>query len=144
VQITRRGINSLLVQHIHIEPGVVGNDDGSLVTGQLLQLGVGFTSPKKRFALDHPVGDVVDGHGIDGDRHTGIEQFADCRTTLGLEGDLAEPVFGPGAGGFRVEEDEHAYPPFTFFRNFPAYLKVTTRLAGRIASSPVAGFRPLR
>jgi hypothetical protein len=86
----------------------------------------------------------MDGHGIDGDRNPGIESFTDSRPTLRLEGDLAEAVFWPGASRFRVKEDEHAYPPFTFFRNFPNHLNVTTRRFSSIMSSPVAGFHPLR
>ena len=34
--------------------------------------------------------------------------------------------------------------PLTFSLNFPEHLNVTTRLAGRVATSPVAGFRPFR
>jgi hypothetical protein len=34
--------------------------------------------------------------------------------------------------------------PLIFSRNFPEHLNVTTRLADKMASSPVAGFRPFR
>jgi hypothetical protein len=60
----------------------------------------------------------------------------DCMQVGGLEleSDLAETVVEAGAGGFRIEEDEQAYPPFTRFRKLPDHLKVTTRRGGRINS----------
>jgi hypothetical protein len=36
------------------------------------------------------------------------------------------------------------YFPFTLSLSLPEHLNVTTRLARKIASSPVAGFRPFR
>jgi hypothetical protein len=39
--------------------------------------------------------------------HTRIEQFIIDLTLLRIEGDLAEPMVGSGAGGFCVEVDEH-------------------------------------
>jgi hypothetical protein len=38
----------------------------------------------------------------------------------------------------------HLGLPFTFSRSFPEHLNVTTRRAGKMAASPVAGFRPFR
>jgi hypothetical protein len=72
-----------------------------------------------------------------------MEQFTDSKTPLRLKGDLTETVFGSGSCGFRVEEDEHAYPPFTRFPKLPDLLKVTTRRGSSIMFSSVAGFRPL-
>ena len=65
-------------------------------------------SPKRRFGLNHPVGDVMDGHGVDGYGLAGIKQLAHRRTALWFEGDLAKSVIEPDAGGFGVDEDKHA------------------------------------
>jgi hypothetical protein len=55
--------------------------------------------------LDHPLGDVMDEHGVDGHGFAGIEQFKDSRATLWLECDLAAPVLWFGVDRFRVEYD---------------------------------------
>jgi hypothetical protein len=88
----------------------------------------------------------MDDHGVDANRLTGIKQSADGLTILGFESYLAQTVIMTISGGFGVEEDEHYYaaPRLTLSRSFPEHLNVTTRLAGKMASSPVAGFRPLR
>ena len=65
---------------------------------------------RSQTVLDHLVCNVMNGHRIDGDKLTGIEQITDGRTIIQFEGDLAEPVAWSGTGGFCVEKDERAYP----------------------------------
>jgi len=99
--------DALHVQHTHVELGVVGHDHVFGIVDQVVEL-IEFLTPCERwFVLNHLLGDVVDGHCIDGDGLTGIEQFTDGLATLGFEGNLAESVVRPSAGGFGVEEDEH-------------------------------------
>jgi hypothetical protein len=47
---------------------------------------------------------VVDGHGIDGNRSTRVDQFTDSLASFWFIGDLLETIVGAVAGGFGVEE----------------------------------------
>ena len=59
------------------------------------------------FIPHHFIGDVMDGHGIKGYRHAGIEQFVDRDVSFSFEGDLAQAIDGTGSGGFGIEKEKH-------------------------------------
>ena len=56
---------------------------------------------KKPEAGDHIliVGDVVDGHRIDGELHPRVVELAYGRSVVGLEGDLARAILWSPSGG---------------------------------------------
>ena len=60
----------------------------------------------------------MDGHGVDGYRHAGIEELVDRMATFGFEGDLAQAIGGTSSGGFCVEEDEHVVTDLPYMNRF--------------------------
>jgi hypothetical protein len=66
-----------------------------LVADQPTKFLLGIASLERGLVLHHLGRDVVDGHRINGDGHTGINQFAGGIASLSFEGDLAESVIGP-------------------------------------------------
>jgi hypothetical protein len=99
------GRDPLHVQHLHVKLGVVSNDDVVFIVYQIFKFVVDPTSHKGWFVLNHLVGNVVDSHGIDGDRLARIEQITDGRTIIWFEGDLAKPVVCSGSGCLCIEVD---------------------------------------
>jgi len=73
---------------------------------------------KRWFAPHHLVCDVMDGHGVDCDRHARIEELVNRYSFLCFEGDLAKAISGTVSGGFCIEKDEHVVTGFTLYQSF--------------------------
>lgn len=112
-------VDALVAQHGDVKCGVVGHDDVVRVGRQRIELPEGGAVFEPWFVLDHLIGDVVHGHGLDGDGFAGIEQTVDDGPLPCLEGQLAQAVIGFGAGGFGIQENEHdqgAFKPLSIER----------------------------
>ena len=73
---------------------------------------------KGRFIQHHFICDVMDGHGIDRDRHARGEEFVYRIATFNFEGDLAKMIGGTCSGGFGIEEDEYVVILFILYQSF--------------------------
>jgi hypothetical protein len=70
-------MDAFFAQHGNIKAGVVGNDDVSWFVDQCAELIVAGAVFKPRFVFDHLIGDVMYGHGLNGNRLAGVEQLID-------------------------------------------------------------------
>ena len=66
----------------------------------------------------HFICDVMDGHGVDGYGHAGIEKLVYRIATFNFEGDLAKSVSGTVSGCFGIEKDEHFVIGFILYQSF--------------------------
>jgi hypothetical protein len=58
----------------------------------------------------------MDGHGIDGYGHAGIEKFINRIATFNFESYLTQAIVGTCSGGFGIEKDEYVVTEFTFYQ----------------------------
>ena len=99
--------DAFVIQDFYVERGVVGDED--MVFEEFLQAGLDGAVLKWRFVGDHFGGDVVDGHGAEGNDGEGgrVEVFVQGFAGGGVfVRQLDQAGVGGFVGGFGIEEEE--------------------------------------